>query len=133
MLDLVVWLVGYWWGEVFGGIVEEVWLFLLGDLMMGVFKLVVGDEVQFYEIEIIMVVNVLLVFCLKYFGNDLISWEEKEEYMDFFLLKLIQDIVYFNGFILQCIDENIMNIYVVIEDGGKIMEYKFYYKRVLLC
>ena len=50
--------------------------------------------------------------------------------MDFPLLKLTQDTAYFNGLTLQRIDENTMNIYVAIEDGGKITEHKFHYKRV---
>ena len=129
-LDSVAWLAGHWRGEAFGGIVEEVWSPPLGDSMMGAFKLVVGDKVQFYEIETIMAVNASLVFRLKHFGNDLTSWEEKEEYMDFPLLKLTQDTAYFNGLTLQRIDENTMNIYVAIEDGGKITEHKFHYKRV---
>jgi hypothetical protein len=87
---------------------------------------------QFYEIETIMSVNASLVFRLKHFSSDLTSWEEKEEYMDFPLLKLTQDTAYFNGLTLQRIDENTMNIYVAIEDGGKITEHKFHYKRVSL-
>ncbi len=129
-LEVVSWIAGHWRGEAFGGTVEEVWSTPLGNSMMGAFKLVVKDTVQFYELETIMSVDDTLVFRLKHFSGDLTSWEEKDEFIDFRLVKVTENNVFFNGLTLERINENTMNIYVAIEESGKITEHKFHYKRV---
>ena len=44
-LNAIEWLAGYWQGEAFGGITEELWTPPLGGSMMGSFKLVVDGEI----------------------------------------------------------------------------------------
>lgn len=129
-LDVVAWIAGHWRGEAFGGTVEEVWSTPLGDSMMGAFKLVIENTVQFYELETIMSVDDTLVFRLKHFSGNLTSWEEKDEFIDFRLVKVTENKVFFNGLTLERIDENTMNIYVAIEEHEKITEHKFHYVRV---
>ncbi len=48
-LQDIAWISGYWKGEAFGGITEEMWSNPLGNSMMFAFKLVVDDKVKFYE------------------------------------------------------------------------------------
>ncbi|TPV56033.1 hypothetical protein FJ444_15480 [Aestuariibacter sp. GS-14] len=129
-LEAVAWLAGHWRGNAFGGVVEEVWSTPLGDSMMGAFKLVVDDTVEFYELETIVEQEGSLVFRLKHFSGDLTGWEEKEESVDFRLVKLTDSTAYFNGLTLERMDDNTMNIYVAIEDNDKITEHKFHYTRV---
>jgi hypothetical protein len=50
-LSAVAWIAGHWRGEAFGGVVEEIWTAPLRGSMMAAFKLVVNDQVKFYEIE----------------------------------------------------------------------------------
>ena len=129
-LSAVNWLAGHWRGEAFGGLIEEVWSPPLGGSMMGAFKLVVKDQVQFYEIETLSEVDDTLIFKLKHFNKDLTGWEEKDKTVDFALVKVTKNKLYFNGLTLERINDNEMNIYVAIEDNGNTTEEKFSYKRV---
>lgn len=129
-LTAVNWLSGHWRGEAFGGLIEEIWTPALGTSMMGAFKLVVEGQVQFYEIETISQVNDTLMFRLKHFNKDLTGWEEKDKTVDFKLVKVTDNKVYFNGLTLERINDNEINIYVAIEQEGNTTEEKFNYKRV---
>lgn len=129
-LTAVNWLSGHWRGEAFGGLIEEIWTPALGTSMMGAFKLVVEGQVQFYEIETISQVNDTLMFRLKHFNKDLTGWEEKDKTVDFALVKVTKNKVYFNGLTLERINDNEISIYVAIEDSGNTTEEKFNYKRV---
>ena len=73
------WIAGHWKGEAFGGHVEEVWSKPAGGAMMGMFRLVQGDEVGFYELLTLLEEDGSLVFRLKHFNSDLTGWEEKNE------------------------------------------------------
>jgi len=129
-LSVVSWLEGHWKGEAFGGIVEEIWTPALGGSMMGAFKLVVNDKVEFYEMETIMEIDETLVLRLKHFGNDLKGWEEKDVTVDFKLVKVTDSKIYFDDFTLEWISANEINMYVVIQDGETASEEKFNYHRV---
>jgi hypothetical protein len=128
-LSVVKWLSGHWRGEAFGGLIEEVWSSAVGGSMMGAFKLVVENEVQFYEIETISEENGTLVFRLKHFHRDLKGWEKKDKTIDFVLVKVMENKVYFNGMTIEKVSDNEINIYVAIEDNGSTTEEKFSYTR----
>ncbi|MCX7551499.1 DUF6265 family protein [Xanthomarina sp. F2636L] len=128
-LDEVSWIQGYWLGEAFGGITEEFWSPPLGDSMMFSFKLVVDNKVVFYEIGGIRQVGETLLLQLKHFGNDFKGWEEKDETIDFKLVKIEKNKIYFDQFTFEKISENEMNLYVVISDQGQKEEVKFNYIR----
>jgi hypothetical protein len=100
--------------------------------MMGPFKLVVENEVQFYEIETISEENGTLVFRLKHFHRDLKGWEKKDKTIDFVLVKVMENKVYFTGMTIEKVSDNEINIYVAIEDNGSTTEEKFSYTRINL-
>lgn len=129
-LDEVSWISGHWHGEAFGGIVEEVWTEPLGPSMMGSFKLVANDKVVFYEILIIKEIEESLILQLKHFSGDLEGWEEKDETVDFKLMKVAPNAVYFNGMTFVRENETNMTVYVVIHnEDGEQHEEAFKYKR----
>lgn len=129
-LEVIKWLAGHWRGEAFGGIVEEIWTPPFGGSMMGAFKLVVDNKVQFYEIETIQEIDSTLILQLKHFHSDLRGWEEKDETVDFKLVKVTPNKVYFEGFTIEKISKDEINMYVNIGDKkGEIEEVKFNYKR----
>ena len=128
-LNAVSWVQGHWRGEAFGGITEEVWTPPVGGSMMGAFKLVVEDQVQLYEIETITEENNSLIFRLKHFHSNLKGWEEKDKTIDFKLVKVTEDKVYFDGCTFEKISENEMNIYVILEIEGEETETKFNYHK----
>ncbi|MFB6340911.1 DUF6265 family protein [Saccharicrinis sp. FJH62] len=129
-LSVIAWLQGHWRGEAFGGITEEIWTPPLGGSMMGAFKLVSEDKVTFYELETISEENETLILRLKHFHSDLKGWEEKDKTVDFKLVKVTSGKVYFEGFTIERLNKNEINMYVVIEDDNKTAEVKFNYHRV---
>ncbi|MCB0654971.1 MAG: hypothetical protein KDC57_02480 [Saprospiraceae bacterium] len=128
-LQYVSWIAGHWRGEAFGGITEEIWSPPLGGSMMCAFKLVVNGEVSFYEICTITEEKNSLILRLKHFDGHLIGWEEKAETIEFKLVKVTPDKVYFDDFTFERISDHEMNIYVVIESQGKKEEVKFNYQQ----
>ena len=128
-LEDVQWIQGHWQGQAFGGIVEEIWSPPLGSSMMCVFKLVVDGKVKFYEIVTISEENNTLMLRLKHFSDNLVGWEEKDETIDFALVKVTENKVFFDGFTFEKIGEDEINVYVVISNEGKKEEAKFSYKR----
>ena len=130
-LNNVSWIAGHWRGEAFGGITEEMWSPPLGESMMFVFKLVHNNKVSFYEIGHIKEVGGTLLLQLKHFHGDLKGWEEKDETVDFKLVKIEGNRIYFDEFTFEKISDAEMNIYVLIEEKDKPSEVvKFNYKRV---
>jgi len=128
--DDVLWIQGHWRGEAFGGITEEIWSPPLGDSMMFVFKLVVDNKVQFYEVGGIRQVDETLIMQLKHFHGDFKGWEEKDKTVDFKLVKIEGNKAFFDGLTFEKINDNEMNVYVVIEEkDGKQEEVKFNYKK----
>ncbi|WP_090258844.1 DUF6265 family protein [Roseivirga pacifica] len=128
-LEQVAWIAGSWRGEAFGGQIEEVWTPPFGDSMMGSFKLVNNGKVTFYELCQIKAQNETLILRLKHFDGDLIGWEEKDESMEFPLVKLEKNKAYFDQFTFELVSENQLNMYVVISDNGKTEEVEFKYFR----
>ena len=129
-LEKVSWLAGHWKGEAFGGIVEEFWSPPSGNSMMFVFRMVKDDQVGFYEIGHIRRINNTLVLQLKHFHADLKGWEEKDETVDFKLVKIEEDKVYFDNFTIEKVSDMEINMYVVIgQQDGSEQEVKFNYKK----
>lgn len=129
-LDQVSWIQGHYIGEAFGGQTEEIWSPPSGDSMMFVFKLTVDEKTVFYEVGGIRQIDDTLLMQLKHFGNDFKGWEEKDDTVDFKLVKIEKDIVYFDGMTFEKVNDNEINIYVVISENGKDEEVKFNFKRL---
>lgn len=128
-LNSLRWLEGHWKGEALGGITEEVWSRPLGGSMMCAFKLVVEDKVKFYELATLSEENGTLVLRLKHFRADLKGWEDKDQTIDFRLVKVTSNKIFFDEFTIERVSGSRMNIYVVIEQGGKREEVKFSYEK----
>ena len=129
-LEDVSWIAGHWKGEAFGGVAEEIWSPPLGDSMMFVFKLAADGKVQFYEVGHIQQTGETLLLQLKHFHGSLKGWEEKDETVDFKLVQIDGNRVYFDGFTIEKISGNEINMYIVVgEEDGSSEEVKFNYKK----
>ena len=129
-LQDVSWIAGHWKGEAFGGVAEEIWSPPLGDSMMFVFKLVSEGKVQFYEVGHIQQTGETLLLQLKHFHGSLKGWEEKDDTVDFKLVQIDGNRVYFDGFTIEKISGKEINMYVVVGDeDGSSEEVKFNYKK----
>ena len=96
---------------------------------MGSFKLVVNDKVNFYELETISEENESLLLKIKHFDAALTGWEEKDESVDFPLVKITENAVYFDELTFELVSKDELNIYVVFKEGDENIEAKFNYKR----
>ena len=118
-LSDAAWIAGHWTGKAMGGTFEETWNPPLGNSMMGMFKFVKDDQVNFYELLTIVEENDSLVLRLKHFNPKLVSWEEKDESEEFPLLSLSANEARFDGLVFRKIDDSHMTITVLQDDGEK--------------
>ncbi|WP_422349881.1 DUF6265 family protein [Flagellimonas sp.] len=128
-LNRVTWLEGSWRGEALGGEAEEIWSPPLGGSMMFSFKLVHEGKISFYEFGHIQEKDNTLVLQLKHFNGDLTGWESQQETVDFKLVKLEEDKVFFEGLTMEKLDEDKMRVSVVLGEGGKTKELVFNYRK----
>lgn len=126
----VQWIAGHWQGEALGGMVEEIWSPPAAGAMMGSFRLVKNDTVQFYEFQLIQEMEESLVVKVKHFNNDMTSWEEKEEYVLFPLVKIEENRVYFEKLTYEKADPDHLKIYLAMKTKSGYREVVFNYKRI---
>ncbi len=132
-LNDISWMQGHWKGEAFGGYTEEVWSPPSGNSMMFAFKSYSkSDEVKFYEFGVIMEIEGTLILRFKHFTPDIKGWETKDDYMNYKLVKVTPDKVYFDGFTFEKISENEIIIYVMLGDENGSTETQFNYQRAIL-
>lgn len=128
-IEDVAWIAGHWRGEAMGGYTEEIWSPPLGGGMMGSFKLVVNDVVNFYELETITEENGSLILKIKHFDAALTGWEDKDETIDFPLVKLTDNVAYFDGLTFELVNKDELNIYVRMKGEDHDTESMFSYRR----
>ena len=129
-LEDLDWIVGSWEGTAFGGIAEEVWAPASGNSMMGMFKLISDGDVYFYELMTIVEQEGTLMMRLKHFNNDLTGWEEKDDTVDFPLVKVSENKVYFAGLTFEKVNKDEIVVYVLIgNEEGSSEEHGFNYTR----
>lgn len=98
--------------------------------MIGLFKLVHGDDPSIYEIELIVQEEESLVWKVKHFNPDFSAWEEKADYVSFPLVKIEDEAAYFDGLTVMKDGENGLKIFVTISHDGAISEEAFGFQRV---
>ncbi len=129
-ISMVAWILGHWKGPALGGEAEEMWTKPTVGSMIGSFKHSVNNEVNFYEIQTISEIDSTLIMRLKHFDPELKGWEEKDETVNFELVKVEENKVFFDGLTFEKINDDQMNVYVVMKSKGKLSELKFPYERV---
>lgn len=123
------WLAGNWKGTAFGQKFEANWSEPSAGSMVGYFKLYNDQGVSFYEILTLTVDNGTLSLKVKHFNEDFTAWEEKEDYINFRLVKLEDDALHFSGFSLYRKGDNAMDGYIVMRNGEDITEHHLVYSR----
>ena len=126
-LEEISWISGHWKGEGMGGTFEEIWTEPDAGSMMGSFRHMSDDQVNFYELMTITKENNSLLLRIKHFNPDLAGWEEKEESVEFKLLKLTETHAYFDGLTFEKVSDTSMNVFVITEEGDNQSEIKFSY------
>lgn len=128
-LEAISWLRGEWTGTGLGGFCEEVWTSARGGSMLGTFRVIKEDKPVFSEFMEIVEADGSILLRLKHFGNDFTGWEEKDKYVEFKLVKIEGDSIYFDGLTYRKTGENSMIVYVVLSSGGTSQEAKFSYTK----
>lgn len=128
-LEDVAWMVGSWTGDAFGGTFEEVWNPASLGTMVGMFKFMSDGEVSFYELMLLVEEGSSLGIKVKHFTADFTAWETKEDYIDFRLVKVEPDAVYFSGLSFYRISEDEIHAYIAMHSDEKLWEEKLVYRR----
>lgn len=129
-LDSMAWIAGDWCGEALGGKFEESWNVPAGDSMLGMFKLVADGKTAFSEHMSILVTGDSLVLRIKHFDGQLHGWEEKDQTVDFPLVKIEEGAAYFSGLTFKRKGQDQLLIYVATKNSeGKVAELEFEARR----
>jgi hypothetical protein len=127
----LAWLAGHWVGQGLGGISEEMWAPPRAGQMLGMYRLVVGEETRLFELITLLEVDDRVVLRLKHFDADLRAWEEPEEFLDFPLLRLDGRTAYFSGLTFDGTTPDRLRIWLVLTQGGVRREEAFDLRRVV--
>ena len=100
-IEEFAWLAGHWRGAGWGGMCEEIWRRPLAGTMMGSFRLVVDDEVVFYEIMVLGPDEEGMALKVKHFSKDFVAWEDKEGAVRFGLESVKPDEASFSGLTMK--------------------------------
>lgn len=131
-IDQAAWLTGRWQGEGLGGSCEEVWLPGRNGSMLGMFRLHRGGKIAFQEIMSLVEENGSLTMRLKHFHADLKGWEEKNDSVEFPLVRVEPNRLWFGGLTMERTDADTITLYLAIRMRGRaeLHEEKFVYRRV---
>jgi len=123
------WLEGHWQAEALGGTVDEIWSPPSAGTMVGMFRLIQGDEAGFYEIFTLTEEGSTVLMRLKHFHPNLTGWEEKDETVDFPLVALEEGQAFFDGLTYQRRGPDEFQVYLAMHTEDGVREVVFSYKR----
>ena len=130
-IEDMAWLAGHWMGDGLGGVSEEFWTKPSKDSMTGLFRLVKDGKTVFQELFIIAEKENTLILKLKHFHPDLTGWEEKNQTVDFPLVRLASNEAYFNGLTYRKLPDGRLQIYLKLrQKDGATVEEEFLFKRI---
>ena len=126
----VSWLVGSWVGSAFGGNFEEVWNPPSAGSMVGFFKFISDEDVNFYELMLLVEEQQSLVLKVKHFNADFSAWEEKGDFVSFPLVQIDHDAIHFSGLSFYRQKNGDILGYIVMVNKDQIKEHILEYQRV---
>ena len=124
------WLAGQWRGEGLGGQCEESWLPAVGGTLIGSFRLADDGKPVFYEFVAITEDAGSLTFRVKHFNPDMTGWEEKDETMEFLLVEVGDNEVYFDGLTFRRTGSKLEIFLSMKGKDGTVREEPFVFERV---
>ena len=128
-IEDAAWLTGSWTGTGFGKQFEATWNPPSNGTMVGLFKLYDEEAIAFYEILLLSVDEGTLSLKVKHFTPEFVSWEDKEDYIDFRLVKKEADALHFKGLSFYRRGPDKMDGYIVMRNGETITEHNLVYSR----
>jgi len=129
-LEDMGWLHGFWKGEGLGGQVDASWSGSVAGTMVGTFRLVKNDQIEFSEFLEISQKDGSLVLKVKHFDRELNGWEEKDKFAEFALVRLDDKTANFDGLTYTIDEEGDLRAYVAMKQkDGTIKEGDFVFQR----
>lgn len=125
----MAWYADRWVGEGFGGIVEENFSPSMGGTMIGTFRLVSDDNPSFYEMLLIEPDGNSLVYKVKHFNPDYTGWEEKEDYVSFPLVNIVDNRYYFQGLTIEDKGDEMIHYLAMKQKDGSYQEMVLKYRK----
>lgn len=121
---------GYWKGEGLGGMCDEMWTPAASGSMLGTFRLMKDDKLQFSEFFMLVEEDGSLVLKLKHFDPQLNGWEAKDKFVRFPLIKVEGQTAFFSGLTYQLDEDDVLRVFVAIKQkDGSQKEGKFTYRK----
>jgi len=126
-IDKLSWIEGNWTTEKWGGTVEEYWSAPSGNSIIGMFRFIVDDKLRFSEHFIITEVDGNLTLRLRHFDANFISWEEKDDYLEFTFVEMEDSSITFNGIRYELLDSGTLKVNLELkrDDKTEIEEFIF--------
>ena len=123
------WLAGRWTGDGLGGRTEEVWSPPDAGAMVGVFRLIREEKPVFYEMITLSDFGEGFAMRLKHFHPDMKGWEEREKFVQFRYIGIVDGVVHFEGLAFRRESENELTIFLALSSDGVVREHEFRMKR----
>lgn len=126
----ISWIAGAWSGTGLGGVSEETWSKPNNGVMVGTYRLIVGNKPVFYEMMWMMEHEGSLILRLKHFSPELVGWEEKDKTVDFKFVDRVGDRMRFSGLTFEKVGDKKLNIYLALrQKDGSLKEEVFNMER----
>lgn len=122
-------LVGSWTGTAFGQRFEETWNPPSAGTMVGMFKLLGGDGVSFYELMLLAEEEGTLFLKVKHFSADFTAWEDEASYVTFKLVKKSPGELHFGGLSFYRRSDDRIDGYIVMRSGDQVSEQALVFER----
>jgi hypothetical protein len=127
-LSELTWLSGYWEGSGLGGECDEVWIPQQDKSMAGIFRYSREGVLVFSEYMIIEEIGKSLSLKLKHFNRDLSPWEEKDEWVEFKLIKIVGETAWFDGLTYKR-EQDKLSVWILLDTGGDERIEEFIYHK----
>ena len=122
------WLVGYWTGTGLGGECDETWMPPVDGNMVGTFRFWSEGKLAFTEFMNMVQEGDTFYLKLKHFNPDLSGWEEKEEWTVFRLVETGPNTIWFDGFTMKRLGDE-MQLWLELEENGEKTTMEFSYSK----
>ncbi|MBN7815692.1 DUF6265 family protein [Algoriphagus pacificus] len=127
-LEDLGWLVGYWTGTGLSGTCDETWMPAADGHMIGTFRFWNKGKLVFSEFMNMVQEGDTFYLKLKHFNPDLSGWEEKEEWTIFRLVETGENTIWFHGFTMKRVGDE-MQLWLELEENGEKTTMEFSYTK----
>lgn len=88
---------GNWRGKIGDDTVDEYWSITEANTLMGMFRWLKEEKVNFYEFIVIDKIDGTIRMKIKHFNSDLTGWEEKTDYVHYILREMSDSKIIFGS------------------------------------